>query len=32
MPSTNAFGIVGVFFTVIPGILLGAFISKNIAR
>ena len=29
---TKAFGMVGIFATVVPGILLGAFISKNIAR
>ena len=27
----NPFGIVGVFLTVVPGILLGAVSSKNIA-
>ncbi|KAL7019871.1 hypothetical protein ACKWTF_011281 [Chironomus riparius] len=32
MPPVNAFGILGVFCTMIPGILLGAIISKNIAR
>lgn len=31
MPVNNPFGIVGVFLTVIPGILVGAIISKNIA-
>ncbi|CAG9808723.1 unnamed protein product [Chironomus riparius] len=31
MPPVNAFGILGVFCTMIPGILLGAIISKNIA-
>lgn len=31
MPVNNPFGIIGVFLTVIPGILIGAIISKNIA-
>jgi essential MCU regulator, mitochondrial len=31
MPVVNTFGVFGVFLTVVPGILLGAVISKNIA-
>jgi len=31
MPVVNSFGVLGVFLTVIPGLLIGAVISKNIA-
>jgi hypothetical protein len=31
MPVNNPFGIFGVFMTIVPGILIGAIISKNIA-
>lgn len=32
MPVIAPFGILGVFAVVVPGLLVGAFISKNIAN
>ncbi|XP_055619675.1 essential MCU regulator, mitochondrial [Toxorhynchites rutilus septentrionalis] len=32
MPDITPFGLFGVIFTVIPGLLIGAAISKNIAN
>lgn len=31
MPDITSFGIAGIVCTVIPGLLVGAYISKNIA-
>uniref|UniRef100_A0A1L8E044 Essential MCU regulator, mitochondrial n=1 Tax=Nyssomyia neivai TaxID=330878 RepID=A0A1L8E044_9DIPT len=31
-PETVPFGIVGIFCTVVPGLLIGAAISKNVAN
>ncbi|XP_055699798.1 essential MCU regulator, mitochondrial-like [Phlebotomus papatasi] len=31
-PETVPFGLVGIFCTVIPGLLIGAAISKNVAN
>lgn len=32
MPAVNSFGILGIFCSVIPGLFIGAAISKNVAN
>ncbi|CAO1443269.1 unnamed protein product [Diamesa tonsa] len=32
MPIIQPFGMMGIIFTVVPGLLIGALISKNIAN
>lgn len=32
MPLIQPFGLMGIIFTVVPGLLIGALISKNIAN